>query len=192
MYIFEKDKLKDDIKVIENERNNILNKSSKIFKNYEDEDEIEYLVDIIDNNLKVMYEELKESEDKNILRKDKLWVHRTSDDSIKCILKEGFKIPNEPGRFGRGVYFSSNEKYNFSTEPYIRAIIDTDILSLWHGDICNMFKDEDIEPDEGGSYSLEKYAKENGYKAVEVKYITEVSELIVYDTNVIKVANITY
>lgn len=192
MYIFEKDKLKDDIKVIENEKNNVLNKSSEIFKDSKDDDEIEYLVDIIDNNLKVMYEQFKESKNKNILKKDKLWVHRTSENSIKCILKEGFRISNEPGRFGRGVYFSSNEKYTFSKEPYISAIINTDILSLWHSDICNMFESENIEPEEGGSYSLEKYAKENGYKAVEIKYITEVSELVVYDTNVIKIANITY
>lgn len=186
MYVFEKDKIKEDIVFIENEKKKILDKCSTIFKDYKDDDEIECLVDMINGNLRIMYKQLELSKKTNTLIRNKVWFHRTSKNNLNSILSENFKLPNIPGRFGCGVYFSSNEEYYYSTEPCIKVYIEADILSLWHSEICNIFEDENIQPDEGGTYFLEEYAIKNGYKAVEVKYLTEVSELIVYDVDVIK------
>lgn len=118
----------------------------------------------------------------------KTWLHSTYKNNRDSILKEGFNILNseEPPRFGHGVYFMNSLEYPFSKGDSILACdIDCEVLSLYHSEICEIFKEYNLQPEEEGCIELKNYVLNLGYKAVEVKYIDGTSELVVYDTDVV-------
>ena len=79
------------------------------------------------------------------------------------------------------------DDYSFYGESTLNFTIKGNILSLWHDEIIKLFPNEDLEIDETGTYLLEQYAKNLNYDAVEIKYYTEVSEIVIYNTNVIHI-----
>ena len=119
-------------------------------------------------------------------------IHATSKENLISIQKEGFKIfqSEYPPRFGHGVYFMTSEDYGYGNENSSRIYCsipeDKYILHLTHDEIRLMYPELDLEYQEGGAPILKEYVLNNGYKAVEVSYIDETSEVVVYDTNIIK------
>lgn len=118
-------------------------------------------------------------------------IHATSKENLISIQREGFKIfeSEYPPRFGHGIYFMTSEDYGYAYENRSRIYCNIDnkyILHLTHDEIRLMYPELDIEYQEGGAPILKEYVLTKGYKAVEISYIDGTSEVVVYDTNIIK------
>ena len=183
MYL--KDKIKIDINHLKKEKELLMQDCSKIFKNYYDEKD--YLIEMINNTINILTNEFSNLKNSMLTINDKVWTHKTSNKNKDSIIKNGFIIPKEKGRFGRGIYGSFTDDYSFHGESTINFTIKGNILSLWHDEIIKLFPNEDLEIDETGTYLLEEYAKNLNYDAVEIKYYTEVPEIVIYNTNVIHI-----
>ena len=119
--------------------------------------------------------------------KNHRWIHYTSDDNYTSILEKGFSLPREDARFGKGVYFTRNESYIYPGSKKIEVNILAPILSLWHYEICEIFNEYNLQPEEEGLPAIEEYVKGLGCKVLEVKYFDGSSELVVYDKSLIKI-----
>ena len=183
MYL--KDKLTMDINHLKKEKELVTQGCSIIFKDYYDDKD--YLTELIEDTIDILTKELLKSNNTKQTMNNKVWVHKTSNKNRDSIMKNGFIIPHKKGRFGRGIYASFTDDYCFYGESIINFTFSGKILSLWHDEIINLFPNEEIQIDETGTYLLELYAKKFHYDAVEIKYYTEVSEIVVYNTDKIHI-----
>ena len=118
-------------------------------------------------------------------------IHATTRENAVSIKENGFLIAKAeyPHRFGYGVYFMTSEEYGYGNETYSRvycSVDDSYILHLTHDEIRLMYPELDIEYQEGGAPELIDYVLSNGYKAVEISYEDETSEVVVYDVGIIE------
>lgn len=113
------------------------------------------------------------------------WLHSTSKINAKSIVESGFKIPKESGRFGRGVYFMNDLSFGYFGDTVISVKVKCPVFRLTHSEICDIYSEYDLEPEEEGVVELEDYTKEKGFNAVEVIYKDGTSELVVYDVKCI-------
>ena len=118
-------------------------------------------------------------------------IHVTYRENALSIKKEGFVLrkTDYPPRFGYGVYFMTSEEYGYGNESMSRIYCSVDdkyILHLSHDEIRLMYPELEVEYQEGGVPELIDYVLSKGYKAVEVSYIDGTSEVVVYDTKIIK------
>lgn len=87
------------------------------------------------------------------------------------------------------IYFMTSEEYGYGTESMSRIycnINDEYILHLTHDEIRLMYPELEIEYQEGGAPILKEYVLNKGYKAVEVFYDDETSEVVCYDLDIIE------
>lgn len=115
-----------------------------------------------------------------------VYYHGTNKDNKKNILKNGF-IPSY-GRFGVGVYFSSNleEAKNFGSEVCKAIIPKESIKEIYYPTLISIYPDLAIDEEEGVP-ALREYILSLGYLAVAIEYVTGEVELSVYDTNIIEI-----
>lgn len=118
-------------------------------------------------------------------------IHATTRENAVSIKENGFLIAKAKysPRFGYGVYFMTSEEYGYGNETHSRvycSVDDSYILHLTHDEIRLMYPELDIEYQEGGAPELIDYVLSNGYKAVEISYKDETSEVVVYDVGIIE------
>lgn len=167
-------------------KTDLSNKLSKEI-NPSKKEHIQMLLDMIDEGLIIAENSIKEYKDKDFLTKDIVWFHRTTTDNLNKIKENGFKLPKESSRFGKGIYFMNNPDNMYFGDKILTCKIKGDFISLWHEEIRNIFKEYNLEPEEEGIELLEDYIKNLNYDAVEIKYLDGTSELVVYNADKIKI-----
>lgn len=118
-------------------------------------------------------------------------IHKTFRSKYENIIEEGFKIPqDQPGRFGYGVYFMTEDNFgHFGDGVSIICDVSNEfILDMTHDEVRELYPYLDYQ--EGGEPELEKYVIEKGYKAVSISYLDGSTEVVVYDTSIIKIQNV--
>lgn len=157
--------------------------------NYSKKDDIEMFLDMVNEGIAFMENNIKNYKDENVLERDFIWFHRTSVDAFDSINEKGFVLPKKSSRFGKGIYFMNNPENICFGDKILNCKFDGRILSLWHEEIRNIFKEYNLQPEEEGIELLEGYTKNLNYDAVEVKYLDGTSELVVYNISKIKIIN---
>lgn len=111
--------------------------------------------------------------------------HGTQEKEAKRILASTFK--SSYGRFGTGVYFSNDKNYckSFGNTLLEVTIPTNKIKTIQYIKLKDMYPYLNISEEEGCP-ELEKYCKENKYKAVKIVYIDKSFEVCVYDTAILK------
>lgn len=118
------------------------------------------------------------------------WVHCTNKDSFNAIIREGFKMPSEVGRFGIGVYFANTSDFGCFGDYKIEVEVSDKVLELTHKEICNsIYPEYNLQEDEEGIPILKDYVIDKGYKAVSIEYSDGDKELVVYDLSIISINN---
>lgn len=115
-------------------------------------------------------------------------IHKTSSHSLVSIKNKGFIIfKDEPKRFGNGIYFMTNDDFGeFGDGSKIICDVDDKyICHMTHDEIREIYPY--LEYQEGGEPELENYILEKGFKGVSISYIDDTTEVVVYDTNIIKI-----
>ena len=144
------------------ERKNYLNKKKEfLLKEYEytpnqsKKDKCLELLELIEEGLIFVDEEISFYTETDCLLNDRIWYHRTSAENYNSILKQGFRLPEESTRFGKGIYFMNHLNHNCFGNKIIKCIITGKIISLWHEEIRDIFKEINLEPEEEGIELLE-------------------------------------
>ena len=118
-----------------------------------------------------------------------IWLHFTKrKEHYLSILENGFKMPSNEGRFGKGIYFCKDKSFGYFGDYKIRVNITEPILELTHRQICKeIFPEFNLLEDEEGISMLKEYALKKGFKAVSIEYADGEKELVAYDLKIIKI-----
>lgn len=117
-----------------------------------------------------------------------IYFHGTNKENKELIRKEGFKASY--GRFGQGVYFTSDmkEAKGFGCEVIEVTVPKDQVTEIYYPSLKDIYPHLSIEEEEGVT-GLRDYVISFGYSAVEIEYVTGEKELCVYDSNIIKIIN---
>lgn len=112
--------------------------------------------------------------------------HRTSKEKAESIMKNGFRLPDESGRWGKGIYFATTDNWQISSfgNTVIKAVVDSqDIFSRKYELIARDYN-LDLEEPEGYTQMDEFVTRVLGYKGIAIDYENneyEDIEVCIYD-----------
>ncbi|MEJ1517397.1 hypothetical protein R3O67_29735 [Bacillus cereus] len=116
--------------------------------------------------------------------------HRTSKEKAESIIENGFCLPDESGRWGKGIYFATTDNWQISSfgNTVIKVVVDChEILSRKYKLIARDYN-LDLDEPEGYTHMDEFVTRILGYKGIAIDYENneyEDIEVCIYDKSIL-------